>query len=372
MRRRDFLKTAGCYTGAAMASVVLGGCASLLKSSDLGEPPKTTSTGVPIESAPTMTPLDASPTASSKTSIMPPVNRVVLVKTDDRAEGVRRAIDLLDHNPFPDKSIFLKPNFNSADPAPGSTHNTTLQTLIESLYDQGAGRITVGDRSGMGNTYAVMQQKGIFQMGEELWFDTVVFDQLGANDWVNFSLDNSHWRGGFSFARPLLDADSIVQTCCLKTHRYGGHFTLSLKNSVGMVAKHVPGNSYNYMNELHGSSHQRRMIAEINAAYVPDLVLMDGVEAFVDGGPAAGTKVHPGVILASVDRIAIDAVGVAILRYFGTTPEVSRGPIFELDQIARAVELDLGVDAPEKIEIITDDAESAEFAAWITEVLVMS
>ena len=139
-----------------------------------------------------------------------------------------------------------------------------------------------------------------------------------------------------------------------------------------MVAKHVPGNGYNYMNELHGSSHQRRMIAEINAAYVPDLVLMDGVEAFVDGGPATGTKVHPGVILAGVDRIAIDAVGVAILRYFGTTPEVAKGPIFELDQIARAVELELGVDAPDKIEIVTGDSASAEFAAQITDVLVMS
>ena len=338
----------------------------------MGDVPKATQTDVPMEIAPTATPLEASATASSQTSGVPPVNRVVMVKTDERAEGVRRAIDLLEYNPFPDRRVFVKPNFNSADPAPGSTHNATLRALIERIYDQGAGRITVGDRSGMGNTYAVMQQKDVLQMGEEIGFDTLVFDQLDANDWVNFSPDNSHWRGGFSFARPLLDADSIVQTCCLKTHRYGGHFTLSLKNSVGMVAKHVPGNGYNYMNELHGSSHQRRMIAEINAAYVPDLVLMDGVEAFVDGGPATGTEVHPGVILASVDRIAIDAVGVAILRYFGTTPEVAKGPIFELDQIARAVELELGVDAPDKIEIVTGDSASAEFAAQITDVLMMS
>ncbi len=370
MRRRDFLKTAGCYTGAAMAAAALGGCASLLRSSDLGEVPKATSTEMSVEMAPTAAPLDASATPSPQISGVPPVNRVVLVKTDDRAEGVRRAIDLLEYNPFPNKSVFVKPNFNSADPAPGSTHNITLQTLVESLSDYGASRITVGDRSGMGNTYAVMQQKGLFQMGEEIGFDTVVFDQLGSEDWVPIPPDDTHWSIGFSFARPLLDADSIVQTCCLKTHRYGGHFTLSLKNSVGMVAKHVPGYGHNYMNELHGSSHQRRMIAEINATYMPDLVLMDGVEAFVDGGPAAGTKVHPGVMLASVDRIAIDAVGVAILRYFGTTPEVAGGPIFELDQIARAVELDLGVDAPDKIEIVTEDSASAEFAARISDVLM--
>ena len=372
MRRRDFIKSAGYYAGAAMAAAVVGGCASLLKSSDVGELPKATLTDVPMENVPTATPLEPSATASSQIAAMPPANRVVLVRTDDRAEGVRRAIELFEYNPFAEKAIFVKPNFNSADPPPGSTHNTTLQALIEGLYEHGASHITVGDRSGMGNTNAVMQQKNIFQMGEELGFDTLVFDQLGSEDWVPISAENTHWSRGFSIARPLLDADSIVQTCCLKTHRYGGHFTLSLKNSVGMVAKNVPGNGYNYMNELHGSSHQRRMIAEINAAYEPDLVLMDGVDAFVDGGPAVGTKVHPGVMLAGVDRIALDAVGVAILRYFGTTPEVASGPIFALDQIARAVDLNLGVDGPEKIEIVTGDPASAEFAAQIIDLLMMS
>ena len=69
----------------------------------------------------------------------------------------------------------------------------------------------------------------------------------------------------------------MVQTCYLKTHRFGGHFTLSLKNSVGFAAKTVPGNSYNFMRELHSSPHQRHMIAEINTAYKPDLVLLDGI-----------------------------------------------------------------------------------------------
>ena len=80
-------------------------------------------------------------------------------------------------------------------------------------------------------------------------------------------------------------AGGVVQTCCLKTHRYGGHFTLSLKNSVGLAAKTVPGNGHDFMRELHTSPHQRRMIAEINAGYRPDLVVLDGVEAFVTGGP---------------------------------------------------------------------------------------
>jgi uncharacterized protein (DUF362 family) len=227
----------------------------------------------------------------------------------------------------------------------------------------------VGDRSGMGQTRAVMEQLGIFRMAEELGFNTVVFDELTADNWVLQHLPGSHWQQGFALPRPVLEADGIIQTCCLKTHRYGGHFTLSLKNSVGLAAKRLPGEDYNFMNELHGSAHQRRMIAEINAVYQPDLVVLDGVEAFVDGGPAQGKKVNANVILAGTDRVAVDAVGVALLRYFGTTEVVSQGAIFEQEQITRAVELGIGVDSPAKIELVTGDPASTAYAKQIQEIL---
>jgi uncharacterized protein (DUF362 family) len=214
-----------------------------------------------------------------------------------------------------------------------------------------------------------MEQKGIMKMAEELAFEAVVLDELEAGDWEPMQPSGSHWKQGFLFARPFLDADAIVQTCCLKTHRYGGHFTMSLKNSVGMVAKTGP-DGYAYMGELHGSPNQRKMIAEINTAYQPALVVMDGVEAFVRGGPARGDKVQPGVVLAGTDRIALDAVGVAILRSFGTTPAVGKGRIFEQEQISRAVELGLGVSRPEDINFLTDDDVSAAYAAQIRDVLL--
>jgi uncharacterized protein (DUF362 family) len=75
------------------------------------------------------------------------------------------------------------------------------------------------------------------------------------------------------------------------------------------------------------------------------------------------------VILAGSDRIAIDAVGVAILRLLGTTPEVSRGRIFEQDQIARAAELGLGVTSADQIQLVADDVKSKELVRRIEEVL---
>lgn len=307
---------------------------------------------------------------STPTTIAPAgVAQVAFVKTNDRASGVRRAIDLLGINPVSGKSVFLKPNFNSADPPPGSTHPDVLRSLILKLDEMGAGPITIGDRSGMGNTRQVMRTLGIFDLAEELGVGTVVFDELGAEDWVKIQPPDCHWKGGFYFARPCLEAEALVSTCCLKTHKFGGHFTMSLKNSVGMVAKKVPGDRHDYMNELHLSRHQRRKIAEINSAYKPALVVMDGVEAFTTGGPARGKLVAPDVVIAGTDRIAIDAIGVALLRHYGTTRQVSKGPVFGQEQIARAVELGLGVDAPQKIEFLTPDDESDEFAKEIQSIL---
>lgn len=295
--------------------------------------------------------------------------QVVLVKTDDRLAGTKRALDLLGLRSYKGSDIFLKPNFNSADATPGSTHNDVLTALVQRLQEGEVKRITVGDRSGMGDTRAVMQQKGVLALAKQLGFETLVFDELAAPDWQVFSPKDSHWSQGFALPKRVLNADAIIQTCCLKTHRYGGHFTLSLKNSVGLAAKSVPGDRYNFMTELHSSADQRRMIAEINTAYTPDVVLLDGVEALVTGGPDKGKLVKPGVILASTDRVAIDAVGVAILRHFGTTPEVSRGTIFEQEQIARAVELGLGVGDPTQIELVTDDKPSAAFIEIIKPIL---
>jgi uncharacterized protein (DUF362 family) len=132
-----------------------------------------------------------------------------------------------------------------------------------------------------------------------------------------------------------------------------------------MVAKHDPQDKYDYMAELHSSENQRFMIAEINQTYETNLIIMDATKAFARGGPESGDLVSPGIILAGEDRVAIDAVGIAILRLFGTTPEVSEGRIFQQEQIARAAQLGIGIQSAKNIQLIPVDTESGEFAQKI-------
>jgi uncharacterized protein (DUF362 family) len=382
MKRREFCRKVSIVGGTAMMTPLLNACQKVVPPTPVGEfdpvqaptqvliptqAAQPTDTAVPDPTA-TQQP-SQQPTSTPLTDLTGDTATVALVKTTNRSEGVRRAIELLGHNPVNGRPVLLKPNFNSADLAPASTHPDVFQSLLLALQGMGAKRITVGERSGMGNTYQVMQQIGVFDLADAFGFETAVFDELAPADWVVRSDSDFHWSDGFAVPKMLLDAECVVQTCNLKTHRYGGHFTLSLKNSVGFAAKTRGRGGYNYMDELHSSAYQRQMIAEINTAYTPALVVIDGVEAFVNGGPASGKLVQPEVVLAGTDRIALDVVGVAILRSFGTTPEVSQGPIFEQTQIARAVELGLGVDSPTKIQFVTGDPESQAYtdriSAWL-------
>ena len=299
--------------------------------------------------------------------------KVSVVKTGHRETGIRTAIELLgeERPSFANLAVVLKPNFNSADPFPAGTHNDTLAALIRLLQEESPAAITVAERSGGSwKSHEVADIKGVRPIFDALGVDYVVLDDLAADDWVRVSLDGGHWERGIEVPRLVLDAESIVMTCCLKTHGFGGHFTMSLKNAVGFVALESRVDGYKYMRELHTSPHQRSMIAEINQVFDPDLIVLDALSAFTTGGPSEGTLVHPGLILASTDRIALDAVGVAILRTYETTDEVLQGSVFSQEQIRRAVELGLGVSSPEEIELVAaPDVQSQEWMQRIRTLL---
>ncbi|MDW7729880.1 MAG: DUF362 domain-containing protein [Bacillota bacterium] len=236
--------------------------------------------------------------------------KISLVKAENRRDALRQSIKLLDINPVQDKNVVIKPNFNTADPYPGSTHLATLRELIILLQEMGAKKITIGERSGPVNSAEVLDMLGVPYMAKELGVEVINFDELPAEELLKIDPPGSHWENGFMVPKMLREAECIVATPCLKTHQYGGVFTMALKLAVGIVPK--TGNRY--MNELHGSKHMRKMIAEISSAYSPDLYVLDGMEAFVAGGPMTGKTREPGLFITGTDPIAIDAVGIAILK----------------------------------------------------------
>jgi uncharacterized protein (DUF362 family) len=299
----------------------------------------------------------------------PKMSEVYITEASDRVSGIRRLMGKFDSASFKGARVSLKANFNSADPFPASTHLESLQAIVEGLKSAGSGEVVLAERSGMGNTRRVLEDRGVFKLAGDLGFKAVVLDEVPLEGWTEIGPDGLHWLRGFKIAKIFTEADKVVQTCCLKTHRFGGHFTMSLKNSVGLVAKRDPAGVYDYMAELHASPFQRLMIAEINRFYQVDMIIMDAREGFTKGGPEAGELVKPNLMLASKDRVAIDAVGVAILRSYGTTPQVMDEKIFDLEQIHRAAELGVGVNSSSNIRLVPLDRESEKASETIHRIL---
>jgi uncharacterized protein (DUF362 family) len=291
-----------------------------------------------------------------------PRSRVAVVRTSDRRIGVTEGLRLFEPTGIAGRRVVLKPNFNSADPAPASTHPDTLGQLVTELYERDARSVTLGESSGPAGTRRVLEGYGVFDLAETLRFDVVNFDELPAARWRPFGARGTHWPEGYHLPRLVTDAEYLVSTCCLKTHQYGGVFTMSLKLAVGLTPRTI-------RRSMHRSPDMRRMIAELNAGYRPHLVVLDGVTAFTDGGPSSGERKDGNVMIVGDDRVAVDAVGLAVLKALGANDAIMGRGIWAQEQIARAVELDLGARGPDDIELVTGDAESRAYAARLERIL---
>jgi uncharacterized protein (DUF362 family) len=290
---------------------------------------------------------------------------VALVQGTDRLTAIELAIESLGGFDCQGKDVFLKGSFNSPHPFPATTHPDTLARVVEILRKSGCSGISLVERSGMGSTDEIWQKLGIAELAKRLEVRLVALDGMPAADWREERLPQSHWKKGVEVPHFVNPDAYWVQMANLKTHRFGGRFSASLKNTVGLIAKHSrSAPKYNYMAELHASPDQRLMIAEINQLYSPALVLMDAMEVFTEGGPESGELAAPRVIAASADRVALDAVGITILSQHAVG-QVARSRAYEEDQIKRAAELGLGAASPDEIRFITGDRTSDEMAQQI-------
>ncbi|MDD9966180.1 MAG: DUF362 domain-containing protein, partial [Myxococcales bacterium] len=281
-------------------------------------------------------------------------SRVYIVKTNDRSEGISEALSLFGGLGFAaSRDVVLKPNFNSQYPFPATTHDDTLRTIVAELQSVGAGNITLAESAGATTgsrtpTATVIQAKGTMGLCSELGIEFLSYDEPEV-EWETFEFDGMSWRGGLAIPSMMRSSDrvKILLPCC-KTHVLAD-YTFSLKLAAGLPPRSRRG----LISDMHTSVHQK--VVDINKGFEPDLVVMDAMQCFIDNGPDTGTTRSPGLIVAATDRVALDAVGVAILKSAGSRTTPLRRKIFETPQITRAVEIGLGASSPDEIELVGND-----------------
>jgi len=271
---------------------------------------------------------------------------VAIVHGQDPAAMLREGLELLgglQHLDCRDKRVLIKPNLVNDRPPPTTTSPELVAAVVRVVREAGAADVAVADSSGIirfptaGNFAATGLRTAVESAGARVL-------ALEEQPWVRVEPPRATVLPRFYVSKPVYEADLFINVPVIKTHRFA-HYSCSLKNLVGIThPRYSPSVTF-----LAGNWHER--IAELNLAVHPHLTIADGMTIMIAGGPTTGTPARAELLVLSGDRVALDAVAVAVIRSFGAWPKLAGGTVWEQRQIKRAIELGLGAAGPERIEI---------------------
>ncbi len=277
---------------------------------------------------------------------------VAAVGGRDLPEMVRRAVSLIGgFGPLAlrGKSVLVKPNVVGGNGHPTTTNPAVVAAVVSVLYEEGAGKVYVGDMSALirGSTVKNMERSGILAAARGAGAEPLFFEDHG---WVTVKVPGKYLKE-VSVTEWIRKVDRVVNLPVIKTHEYAG-YSICLKNFVG--ATHFRQRPY-FVNALRWEE----VVTELNLAYRPDLNIADGTKVMVEGGPWEGRAEDANLILASGDRVACDVVGLALIKSYGRWKRLLTASPWEMGQVRRAVELGLGARSAREMELVTASLDGA-------------
>ncbi|HUE14044.1 MAG TPA: DUF362 domain-containing protein [Planctomycetaceae bacterium] len=381
LRRREFLATGGV---AALGGLFL---------------PKLWGADAPAKTSPSV-----NPATKPAAAVHPPVDPnhkalVGIARGSNMEDAVRLAVGLAGGLSFikPDQTVLIKPNVTGAARFPTTTNPEVLYAVIKLVSECGPKRIYVSDRcfspaftEVAPKTINVMKYVGQLDAVEAAKKDfkaPVValgleaaaqeLEHLGRPRgtplWRRIKPANAaHWPNGFEQAELLFAVDHVINVPVIKTH-FQAWFTMSMKAFVGMSHHRSRlefhrslGGDWSLFRQKARRRRRRGIqpdvvaedaavapfvnrIAELNLGIRPAMNILDGTRSFVFGGPSQGDTADPKLIVASTDRIAADATGVAILKSIGTEPRLQNRPIWSNPFLRHGIKIGLGIGSPDQL-----------------------
>jgi uncharacterized protein (DUF362 family) len=116
---------------------------------------------------------------------------------------------------------------------------------------------------------------------------------------------------------------------------------------------------------LHNEQEHIGKLLDINSAFSVDMVVSDALKMNVGYGTDSKDEVEPGIIIASDNIVANDAIAVALMRYYKTVRVVDK-PTRDHEQFIHAKRLRLGSPNLNDIRLKTLDLTgSKEFSSLV-------
>ncbi len=221
-------------------------------------------------------------------------------------------------------SVFIKPALNSGYSYPATTSPPAIGAMVALLTDKGAGRVVVGDMSGIehvklspdglsGSTQSLMERCGMAKAAQEAGAELHFFEKAG---WEAFYEDlpisGSHWKNGLMMPTILKEMDHIVLMPRCGRHILAGN-TLGLKAAVGYWRTDTRLEYHKYASTFHEKTAEGNTVSTLLSKQ--RLVVSAADKILTTFGPDKGYVIEPqtGLVITSQSVVAHDMVSLAWL-----------------------------------------------------------
>jgi uncharacterized protein (DUF362 family) len=223
--------------------------------------------------------------------------------------------------------VFIKTAGNSGNRYPATTSPLAVQAMVSLLLEKGAGRVILGDKSGVqyvyqddrgqrGSTRQLFTQNGLNQAALDSGAEVHYFDEAGYEAYFGDHTEHprSHWKGELMLPAILTRVDHVVLLPRVSRHVLAGS-TLGLKAAVGWLRD-------DSRLELHRDARSfLEKIVEINDTNTLRqklrLVLTVATKVQATFGPDRGftAEPDPGLVFASESLLAHDMTALGWLLW---------------------------------------------------------
>lgn len=204
--------------------------------------------------------------------------------------------------------VLLKPNLlMSAVPEKAVvTHPAIVEAVASLVFDMGATPF-IGDSPPLGNLNRVLSKSGYGPFMKKMGIEAVPFTRKVVREFGEARLYRR-----IDLAGELFDFDVVINLPKLKTH---GQMvlTLAVKNLFGAVI----GTDKASWHLRAGRDVETfaEALVQIYESIRPALSILDGILGMEGNGPNSGEPRHVGIIAASEDAVALDAVVCSLVGY---------------------------------------------------------
>ncbi len=231
---------------------------------------------------------------------------VAILNRTDYSDSIHESIRvMLDHiggmKSFvqPGQSVLLKPNLlTDRTPEQAVTTHPAFARAVIRLVKAAGGAVSIGDSPhNATNLQTVWEKTGYADLCREEDVPLINLDKSGSEQ---FSIDGI----SFSIAKPVLDADLVINLPKAKTHIFTT-LTGAIKNMYGTV----PGFQKTALHRDYPTkSLFCKLLIAIYEKHPPGLNIVDAVTGMQGDGPSGGEPRRFGFIAASASGIALDLI----------------------------------------------------------------